>query len=455
MEEIMKRITFIFFILLLGGPLLGVEWKKYPYHEPGSSIIFPRDEGSHRAVANLEWWYVIFHAKGKITGHDYSILVTHFNNTFRFFTITDLTEKTHESGTTRGKLETHSQHMDVNQYTRYGHDFFRVKKDTKGTLIPFEYELETHYTDMYLKADLVALRPPMMVMKNGHFQVGKSGKTYYYSLTRLKAQGILTYHGITEPFEASAWIDHQWGPFFVSPIEIGKLFESYEWFCMQLDDGSDIMLINIYDRNFRLPQTSNYGAVEILDVNNLNQHTSDRKFKRQGYWQDPVSGHIMSMGWTLDVVDWDLSLNLEPDFYEQMVKMPLNGDFWEGSISVKGYHKGQYVTGRAFGELIHRFQIPVVKITTLKKNYHLNEMIKLKFKIINPDEGNPLKFRIYSFDGNNQHLLKEINQVEEVHIMASDLIAVAHKKSYQLKVEALSVDESIVGVGLSQNFKIE
>jgi len=451
----MKRITFIFVILFLAGVVSGAQWKKYPYQEPGSSIIFPRDEGRHRAVANLEWWYVIFHAKGKITGHDYSILVTHFNNTFRFFTITDLTEKTHESGTTRGKLQASSQYMDVNQFTQYGHDSFRIKKDPQGNLIPFEYEIETHHDSMYLKADLVALRPPMMVMENGNFKVGKSGMTYYYSLTRLKAQGILTYQGVTEPFEASAWLDHQWGPFFVSPIEVGKLFESYEWFCIQLDDGSDIMLINIYDRKFRLPKTPDYGAVEIVDFNNLNQHTTKRKFKRLGYWQDPVSGHIMSMGWKLEVDEWDLSLNLEPDFYEQMVKMPLNGDFWEGSISVKGHHKGKSVTGRAFGELIHRFQKPIIKINQLKNNYYKNEMIKVKFRIKNPDEGNPLKFRIYYIDGNNQHLLKEISQVEEVHIMAGDLMAVAYKKTYQLKVEALSVDESIIGVGLSQNFTIK
>jgi len=455
MDEKMKLLICILLMMVIVGPLEGAAWKKYPYNEPGSSITFPQDEGRHRGVANLEWWYVVLHAKGQITGHEYSILVTHFNNTFRFFTITDLTDKTHESGTTRGKLKAHAKYMDVNQFTDYGHDYFRVKKDDRGALIPFEYEIETHHDSMYLKADFVALRPPMMVMKNGHFKIGKSGQTFYYSLTRLQARGVLTYHGITEPFEATAWMDHQWGPFFVSPIEVGKLFESYEWFSIQLDDGSDLMLINIYDRHFRLPKTLDYGAVEILDQNNMNKHTVDRIFKRKKYWQDPVSGHTMSMGWTLEVIDWDLSLNMEPDFYEQMVKMPLNGDFWEGSISVKGYHRGKYVEGRAFGELIHRFQIPRIKMAPVKKNYHLNDMIKVKFQIENPDEGNPLKFRVYAIDANNQYLLKELNHIEEIHIRAGDLLGMFNTKAYQFKVEALSVDESMVGARVTKSFKIK
>ena len=144
-----------------------------------------------------------------------------------------------------------------------------------------------------------------------------------------------------------------------------------------------------------------------------------------------------------------------PDFYEQMVKMPLNGDFWEGSISVKGYHRGKYVEGRAFGELIHRFQIPRIKMAPVKKNYHLNDMIKVKFQIENPDEGNPLKVRVYDIDANNQYLLKELNHIEEIHIRAGDLLGMFNTKAYQFKVEALSVDESMVGARVTKSFKIK
>ena len=39
----------------------------------------------------------------------------------------------------------------------------RCKKDSAGILIPFEYEMETHHSDMHLQAELNAIKPPMMV----------------------------------------------------------------------------------------------------------------------------------------------------------------------------------------------------------------------------------------------------------------------------------------------------
>jgi len=81
------------------------EWKQYPYQAPGSDILFPQDEGRHIMFPNLEWWYLVIHAKGETTGHDYSILVTHFNNKFRFFSISDINEGTHLNHTALSDVE--------------------------------------------------------------------------------------------------------------------------------------------------------------------------------------------------------------------------------------------------------------------------------------------------------------------------------------------------------------
>ena len=45
-----------------------------------------------------------------------------------------------------------------------------------------------------------------------------------------------------------------------------------------------------------------------------------------------------------------------------MVAFPLNGDFWEGSITVTGAINGKLLTGRAFGELMHRYEIPRLSV---------------------------------------------------------------------------------------------
>lgn len=419
-----------------------LSWKKYPYHQKGTDIHFPKDEGKHSMVPNLEWWYSVIHARGETTNERYSILVSHFNNHFRFFTVTNLDRESHISGTAIGRLRSKKGHLDLTQKTKYGIDFFRNKKDTNGNLIPFEYEIKTHHQKMKLEMSLNAIKKPLMVGGTGYTPVGKSGHTWYYSLTRLEAIGRLTVNGFTENIVGEAWMDHQWGPFVVSPVTVGKVFESYEWFCVQLEDGTDLMISNIYDRQNRLPLTRGYGGVDLVNSKGESKTTLEREFVRTGYWQDPVSGSFMSMGWKLNVPKWNLKLDLKPDFLDQMVRFPLNGDFWEGSISVSGTINGKKVKGKAFGELIHRFKKPEIKISKMKLD-QLKKNIKLKWKIKNTDEGNPLLFDIEVMGENGTFSVIRDLPAMEYKLPLGQVSQLMTKKKLKIKITAHSIDRVI------------
>jgi predicted secreted hydrolase len=266
----MKRFSFVLISLLL-LPIFShaSDWKAYPYTDPNSKIVFPNDEGAHGIIfpKGLEWWYVVIHAVGETTGDKYSILVTHFNNQFRFFTVTNVTQKTHKSGTVMGILNSKQGSLDLKHITQYGTDYMRSKKDPNGNLVPFEYEFETNHSDMHIKAELKSLKPPLLVGESGYVPIGSSGYSWYYSLTRLEVNAVLTYEGITEKISGLGWMDHQWGEFMVSPVELYGLIETYEWFCVQLDDGSEIMISNIFDRNYNLPYGEKYGGIQYSDPN--------------------------------------------------------------------------------------------------------------------------------------------------------------------------------------------
>lgn len=394
----MKLLLAIMLLFSFAGeafvPLRRSEWKKYPYHAKGALVYFPLDEGSHPHIPGLEWWYTVIHAQGKTSGDQYSILVTHFNNSYRFFTVTNITKHTHTSGTTKGALVSQMGQLDLMQETEFGTDTWRNKRDLFGRNIPFEYEMETFHSQMHLKANLVATKNPMMIGGTGLVQIGMSGQSWYYSQTRLAVEGELTHEGLTEKIEGIAWMDHQWGPFVISPVEFGKTFETYEWFCVQLDTGHDMMISNVYDRFNQLPQEVGYGGIQIIDAAGVSKSALKRDFTRTSYWQDPESGHYMSMGWELKVPDWDLQLKLTPDFKEQMVLFPMSGSFWEGSLSVVGTFGGKKVTGKGFGELIHRFQIPQVNFNGMKPSYDLHKESTVAWTVANPDAGNPLNFSL-------------------------------------------------------------
>lgn len=439
------RSTFAFICLLAVGlaSASDLSWKKYPYQTPNSDIRFPEDEGRHTMIPNLEWWYTVIHAQSE-SGEHYSILVTHFNNLFRFFTVTNLDRKTHLSGTTMGQLKSQVGYLDIKHKTKFGTDIYRSRKDGAGNLIPFEYEIQTHHDKMNLNVTLSAQKKPLMVAGDGYMAVGTSGYSWYYSLTSLEVSGTLEYEGRREKITGNAWMDHQWGPFIISPVTFGKAFESYEWFCLQLDDGSEIMISNIYDRNFNLPKTEAYGGVERVSTDGIAKHTTQRRFTRTRYWQDPVSGHYMSMGWRLEVPEWELDLTLTPTFHDQMVRFPLNGDFWEGSILVEGTIAGKQVKGNSFGELIHRFQVP--KIEVFKVTKVDEKFLEVSWILKNPDAGNPLTYQVelISIDG-TQILAKSLTETK-FRIPRS---IISNSGKTEVKIIGSSVDGTIKGEAIS------
>ncbi len=446
----------IFFTITLG---YAQNWKQYPYTPTGTDIIFPEDEGKHFTVPNLEWWYTVINAKGETTGDKYSILVTHFNNQIRFFTIANITKKAHTSATRIGRLISTPGELDLVHRIDNHHDIFRHKKDQKGNLIPFEYIVKTKDSEkgMKLYVELKAIKKPLIVNHTGYVEVGSSGNSWYYSLPRLQAFGSVTYRGLTERIRGLAWVDHQWGPFFVSPVNIGRLFETYEWFCMQLNNGMDIMISNIYDRKYNLPQTLDYGSINISDKNGNLIVVENREFKRTKFWQDPVSKKYMSMGWELNIPQHNIHLTLTPEFKEQMVKFPLKGDFWEGSLSVKGKIDGKDVLGFGFGELIHQFKIPKIRVNWIKSRVSMDEAIEINWRILNHDQGNPLHYSISLTSSLGEIFIKSGFTQSQLLLNFSRFsrLRLSKKTKYRFKITGFSVDKTITGHAYSNYFKFK
>lgn len=422
-------------------------WKQYPYQDPNSSIRFPEDEGTHNIVKGLEWWYVVIHAQGETTKDRYSILVSHFNNQTRFFNVTNITKKHHVIGSTFGVLKSQKGYLDLSHKTPHGIDILKTKKNSQGELIPFQYEMKTHFRDMLLEAEFSPVKKPAMIGLDGYGPVGSSGQTWYYSYSRMEVKGRLTFNGTTESIVGTAWFDHQWGPFLVSPVEIGKMFESYEWFCIQLDNNYEIMISNVYNKDNQLPDHSDYGDVQLIDPEGESKIASFSLFGRNRYWQDKKSKKYFSMGWDLQVPEWDLSLKLTPESEDQMVNFPFNGDFWEGSIKAVGTFEGKKIHGKAFGELVHYFKIPQIKMSAAEWADRSNSLLKLRWLIKNPDEGNPLHYRLLLQTPREEIVLK--NRVAETSITL-DLSAYTQKTNkFRIKIVGCSIDEVICGEAIS------
>ena len=190
------------------------------------------------------------------------------------------------------------------------------------------------------------MKPPVLHQGIGLVNLGPAGDTFYYSRTRLELTGSITVDGEQRPITGLTWMDHQWGD------EI-SLRVGWDWASVQLDDGSDLMAVMVWDPSDRTP-FSGYGTLVSPDGSALTLEQDDVSITSSEIWTSPVTGIEYPIGWTLSIPSLDLSLALEP----ALVDSEFAGSrytpaaYWEGEVKVSGTRNGQAVGGRGFVELV-------------------------------------------------------------------------------------------------------
>jgi predicted secreted hydrolase len=102
--------------------------------------------------------------------------------------------------------------------------------------------------------------PPVMLGGTGLLSFELTGSSYYYSRPQMPVSGAVKLDGEILDVSGVAWFDHQWGNFEVN--EFG-----WDWFALQLEDGTDSITPMVRDSDFD-GRTTSYkvyweGPVEI------------------------------------------------------------------------------------------------------------------------------------------------------------------------------------------------
>ncbi len=88
--------------------------------------------------------------------------------------------------------------------------------------------------------DATSRKRPLIPGGDGLFDQGATSYTYYYSLTDILLEGSLSFEESSEEISGTAWIDRQYGSF--NP----NTGEAYEWFYLQLSNGMDLNIWNLF-----------------------------------------------------------------------------------------------------------------------------------------------------------------------------------------------------------------
>lgn len=325
---------------------------------PGYKYQFPRDHASHDEF-KTEWWYYTGHlesAAGKKYGYELTFFrigvdepnvptkspwqlrdyyLAHFaitdenNKKFYYF------EKLNRSGlSTAGARDDSFYVFNEGWMAEWLNGRFYIKADTP--------EFGLHLT-------LEPMKPPVVHGKDGVSQKAdcKGCASHYYSMTRLKSDGLLFEKGKPTPVTGLSWMDHEFGSNQLTEEQVG-----WDWFSVQLDNGCELMLYFMrradgsYDPN---------SSGTFVDKSGKATHVSLAQFSQRaiGQWRSGHSGGVYPMGWVVKVPSLKLELNLTPsiDGQELVTKNSTGVTYWEGSTSVSGKVGSEPVTGKAYVEM--------------------------------------------------------------------------------------------------------
>ena len=167
--------------------------------------------------------------------------------------------------------------------------------------------------------------------------------SYYYSMPRLQAAGRITRQGVAVPVAGLVWLDREWGS-----GALGAGQQGWDWFALDLDDGSTLMFYALRDRNGRRDPHS---AGTFVDRQGHAMQLQDDQvgIQVQRYWDSPRGGRYPAQ-WRLSIPSLQLQLRVTPVLADQ--ELSTQPRYWEGAVSVKGDRNGAPLTARGYVELV-------------------------------------------------------------------------------------------------------
>ncbi|HEY4873090.1 MAG TPA: lipocalin-like domain-containing protein [Steroidobacteraceae bacterium] len=324
---------------------------------------FPRDHGAHPAFAH-EWWYVTGHlaaASGERFGFELTLFrlalarstlaapadasawraqqmyVAHFAVTdidhgrFRF------QERFARAALGLAGAESNPLKVWVDDWSLGAADgTWQIRAAAQG------YALDVHMT-----ADV----PAVLNGDRGLSQKSSDPRdaSYYYSIPRLAVHGELVRDGKALQVAGSAWLDREWGSGGLGADEAG-----WDWFALQLSDGSELMFYSLRRRDGRREPHS-AGTWVGADGSAHALASADVAIDVQGYWTSPRGGRYPAR-WQVQVPALGLTVNLRPVLADQeLIGQPR---YWEGAVDVTGTENGRNLLGQGYVELVGYARAP-------------------------------------------------------------------------------------------------
>lgn len=210
---------------------------------------------------------------------------------------------------------------------------------------PETYQVRAGAGDIHIDLILKNRKGLTFHGQNGFSQKGSQpgNASYYFSQTRLATRGEVQASGISHQVSGLSWMDHEFSTSVLSPNQVG-----WDWFSIQLDEGTDLMTFQIRRQDGSVDP---YSSGTLIEPSGSTRHLDQDDFTITvtDTWRSPRTGADYPAGWVVEVPAADLSLRIVPVLPDQ--EMNVSYVYWEGAVRVEGQISGQVVEGKGYAEL--------------------------------------------------------------------------------------------------------
>jgi predicted secreted hydrolase len=351
-------------LLLVALPTLLVA-EPWRIAEPGLEYAFPRDHLPHPGF-KTEWWYFTGNVAAAADGRRFGYQATFFRQGLRppgarggersRFIVDDL-KFAHFALTDVSRRRFHFQQ----KLSRGAFGEAGFGQPEPGTRLPRiawieDWKLTRPGATQFGVAAGDAQNGVRFTLADGkpwaiHGERGISQKaegaghaSHYYSGTRLPTSGQLAFAGQNFTVTGETWFDHEWATNQLTPAQVG-----WDWFSLQLDDGTELMLYALRLKDETLDPNSS-GTFISADGTTRHLRRKDFTLRPLTWWKSKATAGRYPISWELSVPSLALAARITtPVENQELVLLPIA--YWEGLIDLQGIREGREVKGHGYLEL--------------------------------------------------------------------------------------------------------
>ncbi|MBE0409105.1 MAG: carotenoid 1,2-hydratase [Anaerolineales bacterium] len=325
------------------------------------SLVFPADHGAHPDF-QTEWWYYTGNLQTK-DGRHFGYQLTFFR---RALLPPDEVQGRLSLWSTNQVFMAHFSLTDVAAGNfHYYERFSRAAADLAGAQAPpyrvwlenwsveqinkHQYLLQAAQDDIALELILTDEKGPILHGEKGYSRKGHEpgNASYYFSQTRLVSEGSVAIKDQRFTVVGNSWMDHEFSTSALSSGQVG-----WDWFALQLDDGSELMVFQIRKDGKitdELIDPNSSGTLIHGDGSYSHLNFHDFEIIVHDTWKSPHTGADYPAGWTINIPHADISLMVKPYLTDQ--ELSLSFTYWEGAVRIDGFVRGHPVSGSGYAEL--------------------------------------------------------------------------------------------------------